>query len=1491
MRLNKYDSRTANGLGRALGKIGEWTLRGRRALVVLCLVAAAPAHAVLAPSYEWRVSANVVGGVWYSPWLTSGPAVCAAFRAHLSSSDANMNSFLGYWAGAYTYRNINAVAQYYNTWPSYKCQVTYEYKFPSGQTWYSSGSGVGRPLDGPQSNSVHAYVSAIPPPKAQCGPQCNTEGDPISPTTGGVHETERDLAPTGTGLSFSRTYASVDDGTSSLSPGWRHSYSRSLKPVYASTTYQPWVQSPINSSKYTSEELACTSGFAEIKNQVPQWASATATYSGGACVITLGGVTIATLPILYTAFPTPNPSALTLIGYAVTRDDGQLINFRLSGSTITAPPSVALKLAVSGSGFALTDANDNVEYFDANGKLQTVTSRGGVVQTAAYDSSGRLSSVTDSFGQTFSLTYDTQGRLVTLTDAASQTVGYAYDSQGRLSTVTQTDDTVRTFLYEDSSFPNFLTGLEDESENRLSTWDYDSQGRATSAAGPGGVGGITVVYNSDGSVTITDALGAVRTYTLGRFGERVLVTGISGSQCPTCREHKATTYDTAGWVKSRTDYNNNVTCYAHDAARGLELVRVEGFAPSSTCPSNLASYAPASGTRERKIVTTWHSTFRLPSQIDEANRSTSFTFDSQGNVLTATVTDTSVTPNVSRTWTFTYNGFGQMLTANGPRTDVSDQTTFAYYSCSTGSECGQLQTATNALSQVTTFNTYNAHGLPLTMTDPNSVVTTLGYDLRRRVTSQQVGTETTAYEYWPTGLLKKVTLPDTSFLSYLYNDAQRLTGVSDGPGNAMTYTLDAMGNRTAEDVHDPSSVLRRTHTRVFDSLSRLYQDVNAAGTAAVTTTFGHDDNGNPTSISAPLGRNTANLYDELNRLKQVTDPGSDVTQLAYNADDQLTQVTDPRGLVTAYEYTGFGELKTLTSPDTGATVNTYDSGGNLATSTDARGAVATYAHDALNRMTSAAFTLGASQTIAFSYDSGTNGQGRLTGASDAQHSMSWSYDTLGRVTSKSQTVSGVTKSIGYSYTNGNLTGITTPSGQAIVYGYNSNGEITSVSVNGTTVLSNATYEPFGPVKGWTWGNSTTTSRTFDTDGKISALSSAGTKAFTFDDAFRITGITDTATGSANWTFGYDGLDRLSSAVTGAVTHGWTHDANGNRLTETGSSASTYSVSSTSNRLSGTTGALNRAYTHDAAGNVLTDGTLTSTYNARGRLATSTQGGSTSTYAYNALGERIVRSGGAPGTVLFWYDEAGHLIGEYDGSGNLIQETVWLGDIPVATLRPGSPVAIYYVHTDHLNTPRQVTRPSDNAQMWTWFSDPFGTNSPNENPTGAGAFKYHLRFPGQYFDAESGSHYNYFRDYDPQLGRYVQPDPIGLEGGVNLYLYVGGNPLHHVDPFGLEKPPPEPPGPSPAVRLDSAIKRGDVKAIEGMMDALGPQHQAVARNAIQRLTSRAEDIIARECKGSINREFPEQLRQTTLEEIMKLNRAGDAAARKALKLLNDLRFKK
>ena len=271
----------------------------------------------------------------------------------------------------------------------------------------------------------------------------------------------------------------------------------------------------------------------------------------------------------------------------------------------------------------------------------------------------------------------------------------------------------------------------------------------------------------------------------------------------------------------------------------------------------------------------------------------------------------------------------------------------------------------------------------------------------------------------------------------------------------------------------------------------------------------------------------------------------------------------------------------------------------------------------------------------------------------------------------------------------------------------------------------------------------------------------------------------------NWTYGYDDLDRLISASTPLQLLGWSYDADGNRLTQTGT-AQTLNYPSTSNRLTSMTGTPARSYTYDAAGNITSNGSRTFAYNNRGRMKSTTSGSTTVSYTYNALGQRIKKSGT---TVLFVYDEAGHLLGEYSSTGALVQETVWLGDTPVATIRPKTGgVDIFYVHTDHLDTPRRITRPSDNKVRWQWEWDvtPFGVGAANQNPSSLGTFSYNLRFPGQYYDMESGLHYNYYRDgYDSATGRYTQSDPIGLKGGLNTYAYVKNSPIMLVDPEGLD----------------------------------------------------------------------------------------------------------
>jgi RHS repeat-associated protein len=703
----------------------------------------------------------------------------------------------------------------------------------------------------------------------------------------------------------------------------------------------------------------------------------------------------------------------------------------------------------------------------------------------------------------------------------------------------------------------------------------------------------------------------------------------------------------------------------------------------------------------------------------------------------------------------------------------------------------RLQTITNAAGHVTTINAYDAHGRALTTTDPNGLVSTLTYDTRGRLTSRQVGVETTTYAYDAVGQLTRVTTPDGSYVQYTYDAAHRLTQINDGLGNKIVYTLDNAGNRTGESAYDPTNALARTRSRVYNALNQLSQDL---GAQSQTTTFAYDGNYNLTSSTDPLTHQTTDGYDALNRLLQVLDPASGVTKYSYDGANNLTQVTDANANVTAYTYDGLNDLIMLASPDTGATTSTYDAAGNLLTKTDARGATAIYTYDNLNRAAQIVYSKSGSpsETHTFTYDSGTNAKGRLSAITDPAATTSWTYNSQGRVASKTQQVGSVARTLGYGYNAaGQLSSLTTPSGQVITYGY-SNNRVTTVSVNGAPLITGAATEPFGPLAVWLWSNGLKMYRDYDTDGRLATWefrngSSLLRKDQSFDLASRIIGISDPINPAASQSYQYDALDRLTLAQTGnPVTHTqqFTYDPVGDRLNGTIDTASSNLFYNASNRLQAMIGAVSANYLNGAA-------SLAWTYNNANRLTQiQSSGTAIASYAVSALGQRVSKTVSGAITI-FVYDEQGHLLGEYDGAGNLIEETVWLEDLPVATLRPTgaqgnpTPINLYYVHADHLGSPRAVTRPSDNALMWQWDNlDPFGANAANSNPAGQGTFTFNLRFPGQYYDAEVGTSYNYFRDYDPMIGRYVESDPIGLTGGINTYAYATNGPLLASDPFGL-----------------------------------------------------------------------------------------------------------
>ena len=184
------------------------------------------------------------------------------------------------------------------------------------------------------------------------------------------------------------------------------------------------------------------------------------------------------------------------------------------------------------------------------------------------------------------------------------------------------------------------------------------------------------------------------------------------------------------------------------------------------------------------------------------------------------------------------------------------------------------------------------------------------------------------------------------------------------------------------------------------------------------------------------------------------------------------------------------------------------------------------------------------------------------------------------------------------------------------------------------------------------------------------------------------------------------------------------------------------------------------------------------------------------YLYNGKGERVYKTGGGH-AVTTVYDEAGKWIGDYDGNGNAIQQVIWLDDLPVGLLvGAGTNQKLYYIKADMLGTPRVVIDPTRNVAVWRWdlAGEAFGDSAPEQDVDGDGtALVFDMRFPGQRYDSATGLNYNYFRDYDPGAGRYVESDPIGLDGGASAYGYVGAAPFNLIDPLGLLPIPlPAPP---------------------------------------------------------------------------------------------------
>lgn len=766
--------------------------------------------------------------------------------------------------------------------------------------------------------------------------------------------------------------------------------------------------------------------------------------------------------------------------------------------------------------------------------------------------------------------------------------------------------------------------------------------------------------------------------------------------------------------------------------------------------------------------------------------------------LVSTITQAAT---ADRTSAVMYNAEGLAEAIDGPRTDVSDVTRYTY------DTQGHLSKTINALGQVVHYEAHNIYGSPGKVTDANGVVTLLTYTpdgwLQTVTRDANGAAAVTSMIYDAVGNVVQTSDPDGVVARYTYDEASRLTDISDGAGNRIHYTLDLAGNRTKEETIDVTGTARRTVSRSFNSLGQLLTVTDALNRTVLSfdSVDGYDAMGHPIHFRDGKGIQQKKRYDALNRLVGTiedydgTTPDTANAQSVSNfdANDNLIGINDPSGLRTTYDHNGHGDLTGIRSPDAGTTTFTVDAAGNRLSKTDARGVVTTYGYDALNRLVLAVYADDA-LNVAYHYDeadtvtgcAASAPVGRLTRIVETEVTTIYCYDARGNVTEKRQVQGAVTDTLRYAYTPGDrIASETRPSGNVVAYGYDALGQVINVNITpvggaSTVVASGITWLPFGPMQAYTSGNGQTVTRTFDGNYRVTDITSpAMTLHFSLDEMGNITGASESAGSSARYL--YDPLYRLTSVsdVTGAKLEAYTYNLTGDRLSKAapGTYTGIYQYKPGTHWLT-SMGTASRTY--DANGNTTSSsagGDLwTYEYNDRNRMTAVHRNGMTvGSYVYNANDERVAKTAGSAST-RFIYGERSQLLAE--ASGTTSRDYIAVEGIPLAVADGGS---VDFIVADGLGSPRAVTSSSGDL-LWTW---PYATNPFGERqPVSTSRYVLNLRFPGQYADDEAALIYNIYRHFDSATGRYLQNDPIGMSAGPNLYSYVDGDPLNKMDLLGL-----------------------------------------------------------------------------------------------------------
>jgi len=924
--------------------------------------------------------------------------------------------------------------------------------------------------------------------------------------------------------------------------------------------------------------------------------------------------------------------------------------------TVIASPDGSATTTEYDSAGRVTKITDSLglitEYvYNEKGQLICQFDNAGYDATFAYDISGRVISQTDALGRIASFSYDAWGRLVSTTDFNSDTTAYTYDLIGRITHVSKstgeeyylsydaagnlveiTDHLGRTTTYTYDLLGKVLT--KTDALGQVWHYSYDPQGRPLSEINPEGIE----------SHLVYDKVGRPISFIDGRGNAADLIWDLSSNLIATKTADGAVreySYDAAGNLLKEKDPLGYVSRYEYDELnRLIKHIGPRGGETTFSYDShgNLTSVTDAEGntTTHSYLLNNLRSSTILPNGLE-----ISYTYDLAGRLISASdATGLSIT--------FEYDARG----------NISKQTEYnGAISTFTYDDAHRMTSATDALGGKTTYS-YDSAGNLISSQLSNGSTYAYSYDvLDRMTTGSHSSTLPISFVYDSRGNILQTTQGD-KIVSYLYDEANNLTRITDALGNSAKYSYNEVNLLTSYE-NKTGSITSFT----YNQTRQLTSQTDAAGN---TRSYSYDADGNLSVYTDTLGNTTSLTYDLIGNLTRAEDPIGRISLYTYDSMGNVTSVThgksptyelyasaaaDPTrkamlilDFTTTYEYDLHSNLTKITSPTGEIESFTYDTASRMTSSTTTGKKTTTYDYDLLGRLISKHYDT-TSASVTYAYDSSGN---RLS-MNDETGKSSYAYNDAGQLISYTQSDG---RTLRYSYdAYGRLAKVIYPDNRSVTYTYDLADNLISVtdSAKGVTTY---TYDAEGRVLSCLRPDSTASYYSYDELSRLTSLvnkrgdtllSSFG---YTYDSEGRIASEVMYQRGTAtepaislerNYT--YDAAGQLTGyrELEGGKTSTtlYYYDLRGNRIAETTTEGSSFSVVSEYD----TTGRLIKQ-TDERSGEV-----STFSYDADGNLSAkqSTAGGATTktTYTYDAENRlTAVREGGA---LL--------MAASYDGDGN------------------------------------------------------------------------------------------------------------------------------------------------------------------------------------------------------------------------------------------------